>query len=412
MQDTAILRELAAQYAQVATSEACRARPERYRQLNSLQRVRPPVLVFEVPWGELTGEEALQCRCEDAENRQIEQDLRRKLYQFRHFEGDFTVHPHYRVDVRLHSTGIGLMTQEETRDSGTGSDIQSHHYDDQLPDLAAVERLQLPQITYDRAATEAAVARCEAVFRGLLPVKKAGVQLYFASWDVIPRLHGTENCLYDLYDNPELAHALIERFTQIHLHELDQYEALNVLDTDVYYLHCTPAVTYDLPVKDMDAETITAKDVWCRAMAQIFGVVSPEMLDEFDLPYTQRLFDRCGLAYYGCCEPLHNKIDLLSRRFPNLRRISITPWADVDVAADRIAGRYVLSYKSNPAYVAGTSFDPEPVRQETRRVLAACQRSGTPCEFILKDISTVRQDASRLTQWVDTVNGVIDEVFG
>ena len=170
MQDTAILRELAAQYAQVATSEACRARPERYRQLNSLQRVRPPVLVFEVPWGELTGEEALQCRCEDAENRQIEQDLRRKLYQFRHFEGDFTVHPHYRVDVRLHSTGIGLMTQEETRDSGTGSDIQSHHYDDQLPDLAAVERLQLPQITYDRAATEAR----RGPLRGRLPRPSAG----------------------------------------------------------------------------------------------------------------------------------------------------------------------------------------------------------------------------------------------
>ena len=61
--------------------------------------------------------------------------------------------------------------------------------------------------------------------------------------------------------------------------------------------------------------------------------------------------------------------------------------------------------------MAGTAFDPEPVRQETRRVLDACRRTGTPCEFILKDISTVRRDPSRLTQWVDTVSAVIDETF-
>ena len=169
-------------------------------------------------------------------------------------------------------------------------------------------------------------------------------------------------------------------------------------------MHCTPALSYDLPVK----EHYTARDVWCRAMAQIFAVVSPDMHEEFDLDYTQRLFDRCGLAYYGCCEPLHNKIDRL-RRFPNLRRISITPWADPDVAADQMGSDYVFSCKPNPAFVAGASFDPEPVREEVRRVMNACRRNNTPCEFVLKDISSVAGDVSRLTQWVQTVNEVIDE---
>ena len=143
-------------------------------------------------------------------------------------------------------------------------------------------------------------------------------------------------------------------------------------------------------------------------MAQIFSMVSPEMHDEFDLQYTQRLFDRCGLSYYGCCEPLHNKIPYLRNRFKNLRRISITPWADVDVAADEIGADYVLSYKCNPAFVAGGHLDEAPARAEVKRVLAACNRNHTPCEFILKDISTVNKRPQALAEWVNMVNDAID----
>ena len=218
------------------------------------------------------------------------------------------------------------------------------------------------------------------------------------------------NSLYDLYDNPDFMHRIMERLTAVNEHIIDEYDRLNIFDTDLYYLHCTPACTYDLPVKDMETCRVTARDVWCRAMAQPLAVVSPDMFEEFDLQYTQRLFDKCGLSYYGCCEPLHDKIDRL-RRFKNLRRISITPWADVDTAAERIGSDYVLSYKSNPAYAAGPVFEPGPVEAETKRVLDACRRNGTPCEFILKDISSVSNNPAILTQWVETVNRTIDRYF-
>jgi len=249
------------------------------------------------------------------------------------------------------------------------------------------------------------------VFEGLLKVRKAGVSLYMPSWDVIPRLHGVQNCMLDLYDRPEFMHAVIDWFTRIHEHELTRYEELNVMETDPYYLHCTPACTWELPVKDIDRDDITAKDIWCRSMAQIFSMVSPAMHDEFDLQYTQRLFDCCGLSYYGCCEPLHNKISFLRKRFQNLRRISITPWADVDTAADQIGGDYVLSYKCNPAYVAAGVLAEEPARAEVERVLKACSRNHTPCEFILKDISTVSGRAEVLGEWVKLVNETIDRFW-
>ncbi len=44
-----------------------------------------------------------------------------------------------------------------------------------------------------------------------------------------------------------------------------------------------------------------------------------------------------GLGYYGCCEPLHHKIDLI-RALPDVRKISMSPFVDVETGAEAIAG--------------------------------------------------------------------------
>lgn len=412
MNDLQILRNLAGQYAELAMEDFNLAIPNRYRDLNSLDHtVRPPVLVFEEPWGEF-GHEELQLRCEDPRNRAMEQRLRQDIFKVKHHRGDYALKPYAEAQVILNDSGYGFEIQDErTIEAITGSDISAHSYTDQLEDESALEKFRMPEITINEEETAANVEQASRVFDGLLRVRKAGIALYTPSWDVIPRLHGVENCMYDLYDRPEFMHAVIDMFTRVHEHELTRYEELNVLETDPYYLHCTPACTWDLPVKDIDKDDITAKDVWCRSMAQIFSMVSPAMHDEFDLQYTQRLFDRCGLSYYGCCEPLHHKIPDLRKRFKNLRRISITPWADPDVAADEIGQDYVLSYKCNPAFVGSGSLNLEGARKEVERVITACNRNHTPCEFVLKDISTVSGRAEALTEWVDMVNEVIDRMW-
>ncbi len=406
------LRELAKQYAEFALSDTFKETKEMYRRHNALNIVRPPVLVFEEPWGEFADNEELKPVCSDEKLRSYEMQLRQELFQLRHFRGNYIVHDYWRSGVVLHDSGNGLAVEEDIKTVKTGTHIVSHIYKDTIPDAETfLKKVRTPVITYDREQTERNLADAEDIFGGILRVKKAGVSLYLASWDQIPRFHGVENVLTDLYDEPEYAHLLIDRFTENHIAVMKQYEALNVLDTDPMYLHCTPAPTFELPVKDMDRDDITLKDVWARGMAQIFAVVSPKMHDEFDFQYMQKLFDMCGLSYYGCCEPLHQKVDDLRRRFKNLRRISITAWADPDAAAERIGKDFVLSYKPNPAFVAGKSFDSEPVKAEIKRVLEACKRNSTPCEFILKDISTTSNNYTNLTKWVETVNSVIDSYY-
>lgn len=408
--DLEIICELAKNYAEAAFSDVCLERENKYRKQNSLKIVRPIVLVFEEPWGEYSNSDELKLHCQDAGLRNVEWNLRAELFKWNHYQGDYILPPFFGVGYALSSTDTGPKLKENVIHSDTGSSIMSHIYDDVLPDDEAVDAIKLPVITHNIESSARNLQWAEEIFKGILPVKHVGVSLYFASWDQIPRFHGVENTLCDLYDRPEFAHKLIEKYTRINEVTLDQYEALNVLEPHPYYLHCTPALTDELPQKDFDGVHVRAKDIWCRAMAQIFGAVSPAMHNEFDFQYTKRFFDRCGLAYYGCCEPLDNKIDML-RKFKNLRRISITPWANVDRAAEAIHGDYVFSYKANPAYVASENFDPQPVQKEIKHVLEVCKRTNTPCEIILKDISTVKNRPENLSKWMQTVNNVIDSNF-
>ncbi len=145
--------------------------------------------------------------------------------------------------------------------------------------------------------------------------------------------------------------------------------------------------------------------MWGAATAQIFGSVSPAMHREFGLEHEKRWLSNFGLAYYGCCEPLHNKIRIL-QDLPNLRKISISPWADVPAAAELMRGRYVISLKPSPAVLAWQSFDPEAVRRELTDKLKAAR--GCNVEIILKDISTVHHEPKRLWEWARIARETIE----
>jgi hypothetical protein len=150
------------------------------------------------------------------------------------------------------------------------------------------------------------------------------------------------------------------------------------------------------------------KDLWCFTMAQMFSSVSPAMMDEFEVPYVSQLAEMFGMVYYGCCEPLDKKMDQV-RKIPNVRKVSMSPWADPQRGAEEIGGDYVYSCKPNPAHLAMESFDEGLVRRELENVKSLCDANGCPLEFILKDISTVRQQPQRLWKWAQIAMDVAEQ---
>ena len=172
--------------------------------------------------------------------------------------------------------------------------------------------------------------------------------------------------------------------------------------------------------KKFDPQRPRAKDLWTSGMAQIFSTVSPAMHQEFEIDYATRWYEfssletklpRFGLGY--CCEaseaisePLDDKVDII-RHLPHVRKISMSPWVDVEKGAERLGRDFVFSRKPNPAFLAWDTWKPEAVEQELRDTYEKCSRYGCPVEFILKDISTVRYQPQRLWEWVDIAMRVV-----
>ena len=409
--DFTTLRELARRYAEIAHLEVQKERISRYEATNSLEEVRPVLLIDEVSWGEID-DESLVNTCSPHLS-WIETGLRRTLYQWEHFQVDLVVPSVFRVGKRIkYIKGIGLDVKESQIKGEGGTYVSSHAYEDQLATEEDLEKLHEPELAYDRESSEKALATAEAVFDGIMSVELTGVEYLSGEiWDDIARYRGPENLLLDLALRPEFMHRIAERFMKIIESSFQQLEHMGLLGHSPLRLHCTAGATRERPADDFDGSNVRRKDVWGRCSAQIFGSVSPEMHDEFDLAYNQRLFGDCGLLYYGCCEPLDRKIEILRKRFANLRKISITPWANIERAADNIGSDFVLAAKPNPAFVATCPFNPAPVEHEIASYCEACIKNNTPLEFVLKDVSTIANKTENLTRWAEAASAVIDRYY-
>lgn len=407
--DLNVLRTLAGKYAAIANLDVQKERIDRYYRTNALEIVRPVLLISEVPWGEIK-DDSLKNVCAP-ELGGIEGRLRRTIYQAEHFPVDQAVAPVFKVGKASRSTGTGLRVQEEQIKSETGTHISAHSYVDLLSTEEDLDKLQVPEITLVEDVTAKNLEIAKEVFSGLMEVRVGGGYPSYNIWDIVSCYRGVQPILMDLVMRPDFMHKTAQKFADIAEALFQQSEELGLYDSDLLELHCTVACSHDLPADDFDGK-VRRKDTWGRCAAQIFGDVSPAMHDEFDLAYNQKLFGDCGLVYYGCCEPMDSKIDILRKRFDNLRKVSITPWADPENAAKNMGGDLVMAAKPNPAAVAMPTINAKALEDEIAGYCRACKEYNTPLEFVLKDISTISNTPNHLTEWAAIATRTIDKFYG
>ena len=397
--DRQALRRLGQRKAEIAA----RGRHEEHRRLwtrlNRLESERPMVWLFEVPWNEMNVDDELTLTCESAFARGLELGLCREIYQWDHMPGDMVVAPAIPVPPVAQDTGYGLSEKVDVARTDATSTVVSRHFHIQIADEQDIDKIRMPQVTLDREAWDEKHARLSEIFDGVIPVEKVGMKgTSIAPWDHLVRLTGIDEILMDMYERPDYVHHLIDRMTQAFIHRLEQYEALNILAlNNETYLGGGPQFTDELPQPDWDPARIRTTDMWGRTMSQIFSTVSPAMHEEFALQYESRWLERFGLTYYGCCEPLDKKVDILRKHVPNLRKISMSPWIDLDVAIENVGADFVFSYKPSPAIFAERTWDPETVRRDLKQTLDRLE--GLHVELIMKDISTVCYEPQRLWDW-------------
>ena len=397
--DKTVLRRLAEQRAEIAALPVQEERRELWRRLNDLEPVKPLVWVNEICWWEFVEEEDLQLQTQDSWAQGLETQFRQELYQWEHLPGDMIVDREIWCPLAISDTGFGIGTEADYSATASGL-FGAGRYHAQFATEADVARIQFPEVTHDVAATERNYEQMREVFDGIAPVVKRGIcHLWFSPWDQLIQWWNVQQAMLDLVLKPELVHAAMDRLVSAFLYRLDQYEALGLLSVPDGNLRVGSGglgYTKDLPPADYDPAHVRPRDQWGCATAQIFSEVSPAMHEEFALQYERRWLERFGLTYYGCCEPLHLKMDIL-RSVKNLRKVSMSFAANLARGVEETGGRYVMSLKPNPAIVAEDGWRPELARRRYRESLEITR--GCPVEIVLKDISTVRSEPRRLWEW-------------
>lgn len=95
------------------------------------------------------------------------------------------------------------------------------------------------------------------------------------------------------------------------------------------------------------------------------------------------------------------------RKIPNLRRIAVTPVADVAKCAEQIRDDYVFSWRPNPSQMICCGFDPDLIRRVVRDAMDASK--GCHVDITLKDVESVQGRPENLREWVKLVRSITDD---
>jgi len=403
--DKEILRALATDYMSYATLPVQKEKIALWRALNRGEMARPMVTIDQLPWDELACEE-LACRVENPFWRGVERDLRKTLYKWKRFPVDMVLDPYIAVPKAVRRTGYGIEVKEIML-GPEDSTCRSHRYINQLLEMEDADLIKDDRVTHDEAETGMRRAEAEALFAGIAPVKMAGVGFHLGVWDKISTYMGVEECYFAFYDRPELLHAAMERITQATIRGIEDANALGVHDDNANLCHCSHIFTDELLPDSGAGRGPASQNCWCLGLAQLMTAVSPAIFEEFELPYITRMAEYFGMIYYGCCDRLDDRLEHV-RRIPNVRKVSCSPWSDRERFAAEIGPELVMSAKPSPAFLATSSLDEEAVRRDLERTCALARQNKVNLEFLLKDVSTVKNDPGRLTRWAETAMEAVE----
>jgi hypothetical protein len=394
--DRKILRALASRMADLASRPIETEKKELWYAHNDLKQVRP--LVFCDPeggWSEIIPDASLTCAGELA--RRWELFLRKEIFWGDSMQDDKVIEPYFNIpyyavesDLGVHETIVG------------GQNKGAYVWLAPLKDFQDIDKLHTPQIRVDYDKTRDFLELAEDVFRDLLMVRLKSIWWWsFGLTLTLSKLRGLEQIMLDMYDHPDELHKLMAFLRDATLSELDFLEQKSLLNLNN---DNTPVGsggfgwTNQLPQQNYDSGHVRNMDLWGFAESQETSGISPRMFDEFVFQYQLPILARFGLNCYGCCEALNKRWDVI-KKIPNLRRVSVSPWANVRDMAEKLQDKYIFSLKPHPGYLAVSPIDEDFIRKSLKDALKITKSNHCQVEIIMKDNHTLANHPENAIRW-------------
>jgi hypothetical protein len=213
----------------------------------------------------------------------------------------------------------------------------------------------------------------------------------------------------DFYDYPDKVHEIMQRFNTGYINKLRYLESNGLLYNNVGNTFVGSAgLGYTNQLHPKPGQ-IKLSDIWGLSEAQEATGISPDMYKEFIFPYHKEVSELFGLNCYACCEPADPYWESV-RQLHNLRRVSVSQWANMEKMSEFLGQDYVYSYKASSSDVAIENMDEEHVRLSLRKMLERTQNNRV--EIILKDLHTLGKKPHQVFRWTEIAREEIARIYG
>ena len=397
--DRAILQDLAKRQMEYAKTPENIEREKQWLLHNDLKRERPMVTIEE---GTFFHEVARPLSCETEIGRAFESQIVNELIGREDIDDDRATPDYFAVGRPSWFTPFGINVEVRRAEDSVGYEFMYP-----IRDLETDMHLLGPSTWgYEKHSPNLELAR--EIFDGIIPVVELSPMPYFGLTQVIVKLMSMETMFTSIFDCPELFQEVLKRLTDDWLSYQKELEDNGILITNNRNQRAaqgTCAITNDLVFED----GTKLKNMWGYFDSQETTGVSPDMFKEVFFPYYKRLIDSCGLVNYGCCEPVDFIWDNCLSQCDNIRKLSISPWCDEEMIADRLRGTKVIYHrKPSPNLVGETGpFDEAGFSEHITATLKAAK--GCKLEFSLRDIYSLGGEKARGKKIVRLIWNLIDK---
>lgn len=404
--DRAILRQLAEKVASLASRKSEEEKRELWYKQNSLISERPLILTdLENGWNEVITEDVITCKSELA--RRWEVVLRKEIFWGESICDDRPIEAVFEIGYTRTDSEWGV--DEKFHGGQNGS---SYVWEPIINDIEEIDKIQIPKIEVDYKTTLETFSLANEVLGDILKVKMRGLNWHspHMTWDMA-RLVGLQNMLLYMCNKPKLLHSVMKKLLEGNMAKLDFLEENNLLtlnNDNAYVGSGGIGYTRELPRRSLEGSAVKTEDLWLHDESQETTCVSPKMFEEFIFQYQLPLHQRFGLSCYGCCEPVDNRWHIV-KNIPNLRRVSISAWANQKKMSEYLEDKYIYSRKPNPADLAIPTMDEDYVRKGIRETLEITK--GCVLELVMKDNHTIGNNPNNIINWVKIAREEIDKRY-
>lgn len=396
------IKDLAKETMEYALSSKMNERRALWSNHNSLTFTRPPIYIRSIPFDEFF--DAGQYLCTDPFLRSLERMFLLNRYRMR-IDDDYIIEPFLTVRAVLKTAKEGVYgVPAELGEHVPG--IKAVNFMPSILEESDFSKLQVADYEVDEEQTALLLNQMQEAVGDVIPLEVDRQGILCEMWNndistLLARMRGLEQIMWDAYDRPEWLHKLIAFMQEKILLQMDQTMAAGGFKL---FNHQNQAMPYarELRPPMAGSGSVSQKELWGYMAAQEFTTFGPDLFEEFMYKYQKPILERYGLVAYGCCENLNQKISVI-RSLKNLRRIAVSPFADVKKCAEQIGSDYIVSWRPSPSLAVSFGIDEDYIRKNLRETFDVFDSNHCKFDITLKDVETVLGDESAIIRWTSIV---------